>query len=383
VKIPRAAELLRYALNMGSFVHSHAVHFFALAAPDLLLGIGSDPAKRNILGLVQAAPDVATKALRLRTIGSRVVEIIGGRGTHPVSCVAGGMAAPLTAENRETLKKLVVEGVGLGRELFAVAKTALTSQMDLVHSLALETHYLGTVNGDTVDFYQGDLRLLAPEGDKIDFSEDKWTSYLFEETSPTSYAKFVFCRTGAGQAVPYRVGPLARLNCAEKIGTPLAAAELADFRKVCGSPCHHTFAYHYARLIELLHALERLAQLVADDEMFSDNVRAKPGTPKSATAHVEAPRGVLIHDYQVDGNGIVTGANLIVATQQNVPAINATVGMAAQHFLDQPDEFLLNAIEVGIRCYDPCLSCATHRVGEMRLEVLVRQSGREIRRVRR
>jgi len=369
---------------MGSYVHSHGVHFFALAAPDLLLGIDSDPAKRNIIGLIAAAPDVATKALRLRTIGQRIVEIVGGRGTHPVSMVAGGVAAPLDKDKLAALKRLVNEGVGLGKELFGFAKKALVSMPDLVQSLPLETHYLGTVNNGVLDFYQGDLRLVAPDKSKVQFSEDEWASYLFEETNPASYAKFVFCKTASGEGVPYRVGALARLNVCDKIDTPLANAELQEFRKLGGYPCHQTVLYHYAQLIELLHALEKLAALVADDEIRSDDVRCQPtGTPRSATSHVEAPRGVLIHDYKVDENAIIKEANLIVATQQNVPAINATIGMSAQQYLDKPDAFLLNAIEVGIRCYDPCLSCATHRVGEMKLDVVVRKNGETVRRARR
>lgn len=369
---------------MGSFIHSHGVHFFALAAPDLLLGIDSPAAKRNIIGLVEAAPDVAKKALRLRSIGQKVVELIGGRGTHPVSFVPGGVAAPLGRDNREPLTRLADEGVQLGLELFAVAKQALLAKEELAFSLPLSTHYLSTVNQGALDFYQGDLRLTSPEGQHLDFSEEKWTERLFEETTPTSYAKFTFCRGADGQGVAYRVGPLARLNGADRIDTPLAQAELEAFRALDGHPCHQTLLYHYARLIELLHALERLKALAADDELYSMDVRTRTlGTPRNATAHVEAPRGVLIHDYKVDSNGIVTGANLVVATQQNGPAINATVGQSAQQYLDQPDEFLLNAIEVGIRCYDPCLSCATHRIGEMKLDVQVRKGGTLVRQARR
>jgi F420-non-reducing hydrogenase large subunit len=385
VTIPRAAWLLRNALNYGQFIHSHGVHFFALAGPDLILGLDADPAKRNILGLVEAAPDVATKALRLRTIGQRVSELIGGRGTHPVSCVAGGIGAPLGKEKRETLRKLADEAVTLGTELFSFSKKLLLSKMDLVQSLPLETHYLGTVRAGALDLYDGDLRLVSPDGQhKIEFKEEDWMSHLFEETVPGSYAKYVFCKTGADDAVPYRVGPLARLNCCDRIDTPLANAELEELRKVAGNPCHQTVVYHYARLIEILHAAERLHAIMNDDEVLSENVRAPTdGTPRNATAHIEAPRGTLIHDYQVDGNGIVTEANLIVATQQNMSSINATVGMSAQQYLDQPDGMLLNAIEFGVRCYDPCLSCATHRIGEMKLDLSIRKDGSEVRRVRR
>ncbi len=379
---PRAALLLRNVLNMASLVHSHAVHFFALAAPDLLMGLGADPAQRNIVGLVQQNPELAKKALRLRTIGQRIVELVGGRGTHPIACVAGGMAAPLSKENAERVRKLVAEGVPLGRELYDVAKQALTAQWELAQSLPLETHYLGTVKQGALDMMDGELRLRAPDDQALDFSEDDYRSYLFEEAVDSSYAKFVFCSKG-DEAVPYRVGPLARLNCADHIDTPLAQAEFEQFKQSAGRPSHQTVMYHWARLIELLHALEKLAEWVEDDELCSDDVRAPCGSPHSATAHVEAPRGALIHDYEVDGDGIVTHCNLLVATQQNVPAINATVGLSAQQYIDQPDDVLLNAIEFGIRCYDPCLSCATHRVGEMKLELIVRRNDDIIRQVRR
>lgn len=367
---------------MGSILHSHGVHFFALAGPDLLLGIDSDPAKRNIVGLVEAMPEVATKALRLRTLGQKVTELIGGRGTHPVTFVPGGISQPLSPEKRDRLEAMAKEATELGLELVGVAKKALKDQLELATSLPLETHYLGTVKDGALDLYHGDLHLMAPDGSSLSFGEDQWADYLYEETQPTSYAKYVFCRKGA-ESVPFRVGALARLNVAERMATPLAQAELEEFRALGGRPCHQTVLFHYARLVELVYACEALTELANDDEIVSDVVRGKLGTPRSATAHVEAPRGVLIHRYEVDENGIVTDANLIVATQQNTSAINATIGLAAQKALDKPDEVLLNSIEFGVRCYDPCLSCATHRLGEMKLDVVVRQGGKELRRVRR
>jgi coenzyme F420-reducing hydrogenase alpha subunit len=355
-----------------------------LAGPDLLLGLDADPAERNIVALLKTAPDVARNALRLRTIGQQVTELIGGRGTHPVASVAGGLAAPLDTGRVETLRKLAAEALPLGGQLVEVARDALLAKEDLIRSLPIESHYLATVSDDCLDLYQGDLRLRAPDGTDTEFSEDEWASYMHEETVPTSYAKHVFCKTASGAEVPFRVGALARLNCADRIDTPLAQAELERFREFGGNPCHETVMYHYARLVELLYAAEKLAEIVADDEIMSDQVRAEPGgAPRNATAHVEAPRGVLIHDYEVDSEGIVTKVNLIVATQQNMALINETIAMSASQYLDQPDDLLLNGIEFGIRCYDPCLSCATHRLGDMKMEVVVRQRGEVVRTVRR
>jgi coenzyme F420-reducing hydrogenase alpha subunit len=384
VEPPRAATLLRKALNFASMLHSHSVHFFALAAPDLLLGVDAPALKRNIVGLLEKAPEVAKNGLRLRTIGQKVTELIGGRGTHPVASVAGGLAAPLGGDRLEAVRKLADEALPLACQLVEVARAALVQRADLVASLPQPTAYLGTVDAGALDFYDGALHLRTLDGSDVEFGEDEWLSHLHEEAVPTSYAKFVTCTNGRGEAVPYRVGALARLNCAERIETPLAQAELERFRELGGNPCHQTVLYHYARLIELLHSAEALATIANDPEIGATGVRTPPqATPRSATAHVEAPRGVLIHDYEVDAEGIVTRANLIVATQQNLSSINATIAMSAQRFLDQPDDVLLNGIEFGIRCYDPCLSCATHRLGDMKLDVLIRDRGKVVRRARR
>jgi F420-non-reducing hydrogenase large subunit len=387
---PRAARLLRYALNLAGYIHSHGVHLFALAGPDILLGIDADPARRNIVGLIDAAPDLAKKALRLRAISTQIGETIGGRGVHPVSSVAGGVAKPLAKEKKDRMERLSKEALELAREVVTVFKKTLTGGGAAVPSLPLETHYLGLVNKEAgkgqgaLDHYQGELRLRSPDGGSFDFPEDRWTDHLFEETVPSSYAKHVFCQPPEGDAVSYRVGPLARLNCCDSIDTPLAQAELEAFREMGGFPCHETVMYHFARGIELLYAAEKLVELFSDEETYSDRVRDEPRHgPRDATGLLEAPRGVLIHDYKVDENGLLTGVNLLVATQQNIPSINAVVGMSAARFLDQPDALLLNGIEFGVRCYDPCLSCATHRIGEMKLDVIVRREGEVIRRARR
>ncbi len=381
-EIPEAARLQRNMMNLGALLSSHAVHFFALAGPDLLLGLGADPAQRNIIGMAKKHPDLSKGALRLRTIGQHIVEIIGGRGTHPVSSIPGGMASPLKKAAYQRLKKLVAEALVLGKKLFAAAKTILASQKSLLRSLPLKTNYLGTVASGALEFYEGDLRLKMADGRHRDFHEDDWTQNLSEHAVNDSYGKHVLITTDKG-AQQYRVGPLTRLNCVDRIDTPLANEHLQEMRRSFGPICHETVMYHHARMIELLYAIEKLDHFIRDDELLSENVSSTLSSPKNACAHVEAPRGVLIHDYNVDSNGVVRQANLLVATQQNLGAINATIGMSAQAFIDQPEDVLLNAIEFGIRCYDPCLSCATHRIGEMKLDVKIVQSGKLIRRIRR
>ena len=310
--------------------------------------------------------------------------MIGGRSSHPVAAVAGGMAAPLSRARHQALVTLAEQAVPLVLGLLDTAREALLKDRDLLFSLPLTTWYLGTVKDGALDLYDGLLRLRGPDGTTVDFSEDDWMKYYEEETTSTSYAKPVFIRLPSGERVAARVGALARLNCADRIATPLAQAELERFRTLGLFPCHQTVLYHYARLVELLHVAERLTEIVKDPEILSPNVRSlAKQAPRSASAHVEAPRGTLIHHYEVDGDAIVTRANLIVATQQNITSVNQTIALSAERYLTRGDSELLNGIEFGIRCYDPCLSCATHRLGDMKLEVIVRRDGQVIREARR
>ncbi len=380
---PRAAWLLRNILNLASILHSHGVHFFALAGPDLLLGEDTPHGSRNILTMLAKAPELTKQALRLRTLGAEIAETVGGRPTHPVSSVVGGMAQPLSKDRYNKLVALVEEALPPANSLYDTAKKALEGQAERLASLPLETHYLGTVSGGALDLYEGELRLQSPDGTTESFAEDDWADHLVEEAVSESYGKHVFALKD-GASVAFRVGALARINCADHISTKRAQEELVYFREKWGHPSHETVLFHMARLIELLYAAERLSELVQEPEVTSQDVRVMPtANPKSACAHVEAPRGVLVHDYQVDNNGIVTGANLLVATQQNLPSINETIGLAAKRYLDSPDEVLLNEIEFSIRCYDPCLSCATHRYGDMKLEVNIRRGGIPMRTLKR
>ncbi|OAD20034.1 nickel-dependent methyl viologen-reducing hydrogenase, large subunit [Candidatus Thiomargarita nelsonii] len=386
---PPAAVLLRQAMNLAGYIHSHGIHIFALAGPDLLLGVDAESAKRNIVGLIDTNPELAKRALRLRAISTYITEILGGRGIHPVSAVAGGVASPLSETQRDSLKPKAEEAVTLAQALLEEFKQVLFPQKNLLQSLELPTHYMGLVNTDgSLDFYQGNLRLRGIDNSYFEFPEEQWENYLFEKTDPHSYAKFVFCQTQDGKEVPYRVGPLARLNCCDQIDTPLANTELQALREMGGFPCHQTVLYHYARLIEMLYATEKLVELFNNDEICSKDVRTQPTgnfqNGQRGIGIIEAPRGVLIHDYKVDESGIVNDINLIVATQQNIKAINDTIAMSAQKYLNQPDDnLLLNGIEFGVRCYDPCLSCATHRIGDMKLDVVIRRQGEVIRTAKR
>ena len=382
---PKAALLLRQILNCGSMIHSHAIHFFALAGPDLFLGPSSPTGKRNLVGLLEVAPDLAKKALRLRSIGQTMVEIVGGRGTHPVTAVAGGMSLALTPHNHATLKTIAAEALELAKIVLDAGKKALHKDPGLMARLPLASNDIGTVRGKALDLYDGTLRVRKPDGSvALEFAGADYASHLVEEALPYSYGKQVLLRDASGATQPYRVGPLARLNCAEVTGTKLADAALAEFKAACGNPSNKTVAAHWARLIELLHSAEKAVAMLEDPEVLSQDVRTAPGAiQRHAVAHIEAPRGVLIHDYHVDQNAIIESANFVVATQHNIASINTTIKDAATGLLGKQDNELLDGVEFAIRCYDPCLSCSTHRVGQMPLEVNLWQAGRNVRSVRR
>jgi F420-non-reducing hydrogenase large subunit len=379
---PPAALLLRQLLNCGSMIHSHAIHFFALAGPDLFLPRGTATAKRNLMGMLEAAPELCKKALRLRSIGQMMVEIVGGRGTHPVTAVAGGMSTPLPKDSHARLAALATEALELAQLALDAGKQALLKDAELLARIPLAANDMGTLQGDALDLYDGKLRVRKADGSVLlDFAAADYAQYLVEEALPHSYGKQVVLKQGGGN---YRVGPLARLNCATRTGTPLADAALAQWKHACGNPSKLVVAGHWARLVELLHCAEKAAALLDDPAILSPEVRTAPGAlVRHAVAHVEAPRGVLIHDYTVDGNALIESANFVVATQHNLASINTSIKDAATSLLGGSDAELLDGVEFAIRCYDPCLSCSTHRVGQMPLEVSLWQDGHNVRTVRR
>jgi len=382
---PPAALLLRQLLNCGSMIHSHAIHFFALAGPDIFLGEKSPVGKRNLMGLLEAAPDLAKKALRLRSIGQTMVEIVGGRGTHPVTAVAGGMSCGLTKESHATLNALAAEALELAKVVLDAGKKALAKDPEMLGRLPLKVNDMGTLKGNALDLYDGRLRVRKPDGSvAVDFAAADYADHLVEEALPYSYGKQVLLKDTSGATQPYRVGPLARLNCAEVTGTKLADAALAEWKATCGDPSPLVVAGHWARLVEILHCAEKAVSMLDDETILSADVRTPPGAiQRHAVAHVEAPRGVLIHDYHVDDKAIIESANFVVATQHNISSINTTIKDAASRLLGGSDSDLLDGVEFAIRCYDPCLSCSTHRVGQMPLEVSLWQGGQHIRSARR
>ncbi|HEU5397299.1 MAG TPA: Ni/Fe hydrogenase subunit alpha [Verrucomicrobiae bacterium] len=376
VSVPPAADKLRRLMNLGQIVQSHALSFFHLSAPDFLLGWDTPQATRNVFGLVAANPDLARAGIRLRQFGQEVIEILGGKKIHPAWAVPGGVRSPLSPEGREKIRAWLPEA-------YATTKLALN-----LFKKTLETHQRETqIFGNFPSLFMG---LVAPDGSwehhggKLRF-KDSSGSIIADQLDPQTYADFI------GEAVQkssylkspyykpfgvpdgmYRVGPLARLNVCERMGVPQADAELEHFKSLGHGAVTSSFLYHYARLIEILAGVEFIERYLGDDDLLSDNLRADAGINSlHGVGASEAPRGTLFHDYTVDRNGILKKVNLIIATGQNNLAMNRTVTQIAKHYIrgNGIPEPMLNRIEHGIRCYDPCLSCSTHAIGQMPLHI--------------
>ncbi len=381
VEPPTAGRLLRELLNLAAFIESHALHFFFLAAPDLVLGIGSDPSMRNMFGLLEAQPQLSADALHLRSLGQKMVEILGARGVHPVTAVGGGMAYKPTDAELEELLGMAREALELSRILAGFGTALLDSRGSLVDMFEIPSFYLGMVKDGVCGMYDGALRVVDSAGGRVaTFHGHEYAVFIKEKALPDSYMKATYFDDD-GELTMYQVGSQARLNVADSIGTPLAQEMLEELREKHGRVVTKPVLFNYARLVELVYACERCVELLEDDRIMSGETRKPLGDPVGEVMHgvgvVEAPRGLLIHEYETDELGRVARANLIVATQQNNLAINEMIRECAARFArsDVSEETLLNAIEFGIRCFDPCMSCATHAVGGMKLEVVLRHRG--------
>jgi NAD-reducing hydrogenase large subunit len=371
VDIPPTAKMLRELMHMGQFIHSHSLHFFYLAAPDLILGPFSDPAKRNIVGLIEANPELAKKAIRLRQIGQNIVDRVGGRSIHPVTAIPGGMSKPLKHEDCFAIRKEIIEAIELTQLAIKVGKDIFEKYSDIIPKFApIKTKYMGLVKDGNLELYDGTLRIVNETGTILDeFDPRNYLDYLGERVEDWSYMKFPFYKKLGFPEGVYRVAPLARLNVANAINTPLANKEFIEYKKLGnGGPIHETLYYHYARLIEMFYAVERAQELIYNDEIVNEDVRVQvERRAGEGVGVIEAPRGTLIHHYWADDSGKIEKANLIVATAHNNSAIDMSVNSVAKEFVkgDKIEEGALNMIEMAVRCYDPCLSCATHAIGQM------------------
>jgi len=395
VEPPPAGRKLRELFYCAHMNHSHIAHFYALAAPDFVLGPMSDPAQRNILGVVaKVGLQVGGEVLKHRAYAQQIQAVIGGKATHPVCGLPGGMSKPITEEERKDFEekaKSLVEFAKFTLKLFNDVVLSNKEYLDLITGdiYTMKSYYMGLVdNSNKLNFYDGSIRVVDPEGKEFaKFKPSEYLSYIAEHVEPWTYLKFPFLKKigwkgfveGKDSGV-YRVSPLARLNVADGMATPLAQAEYEKmYQTFGGKPVHATLAFHWARLIELLYAAERLLELCQDKEITSPEVRTIPtATPDEGVGIVEAPRGTLIHHYRTDEKGIVQKVNLIVATAHNYPAMNISVKKAAQGLIKKGktvSEGLLNMVEMAFRAYDPCMACATHTLpGQMPLEVIIYNS---------
>jgi NAD-reducing hydrogenase large subunit len=380
VHIPQTARNLRRILNLASILQSHALSFFYLSAPDFLLGLESDPAKRNIFGLAQSHPEVARDGVRLRQFGQQIIEWMAGKRLHPTWIVPGGVASPLQPEVRERILAAVPEAYQIIRRNMDWFKRSLDRYSDEIRTFGnFPTMFMGTVDAEgKLEMYQGSLRVVDERGHIVEpgFDPARYQDYIGEAVEPWTFTKFPYFKAMGYPEGIYRVGPLARLNVIDSCGTPLADQEFAEFRQLDRRVVLSSFYFHYARLIECLYAVERIEQLLEDPGILDEHVRAfAPYANKGeGIGVVEAPRGTLIHHYAVDEQGRITWANMVVSTTHNNLAMNRGVQQVAHRYVDgsKLTEGMLNRVEAVIRTFDPCLSCSTHAQGQLGLNVELR-----------
>jgi NAD-reducing hydrogenase large subunit len=376
VEPPPTGQDLRRIINLGQIVQSNALSFFHLSAPDLLFGFDADPAKRNIIGLARENPQLAKDGVGLRKWGQQLIEWVGGKRIHPTWIVPGGVSQPLTAEVRDRILAGVPEAIAAVERAIAWYKTDMVRWEEEAETLGnFRSAFMGLVdrNGN-VDHYGGWLRVIDADGkflaDKVD--PHTFNDYIGEAVEPWSYLKSTYWKPMGYPDGIYRVGPLARINISERMGTPRADEELEKFRWRVGRVAGSSFHYHYARLIDTLHCIEKIEELLRGPDILSTHVRSRAEVNRNEGIGVsEAPRGTLMHHYKVDDDGIVQWANLIIATGHNNMAMNRAVLQVARHHVKSAalEESMLNRVEAVIRCYDPCLSCSTHALGQMALRI--------------
>jgi NAD-reducing hydrogenase large subunit len=374
VRIPHTAAQLRRMLNLAQMVQSHALSFFYLSSPDLLLGMESDPKARNIFGVVGAKPELGRAGVALRKFGQHIIELLGNKRIHPGWVVPGGVTEPLAPAKRDEILAMIPEA-------YANMKLALDWYKQIADSFRPEIEvfanfpslYMGLINEDeSIEFTDGTLRLIDAQGNIVEdgITASRFTDVIGEAVEPYSYTKFAYYKPLGYPDGSYRVGPLARLNIAKTMGTPMADVELAEFKQLAPGPVQSSFHYHHARLIDMLYGIEKIEQILADPLILDKHVRAIAGVNRlEGAGQAEAPRGTLMHHYKVDENGKMVWANLVIATGQNNNAMNKGVLQAAKHYVKDGKftEGILNRVEAVVRAFDPCLSCSTHAFGQMPL----------------
>ena len=375
VEPPPAGKKLRELCNSVAFMEEHILHFYFLAGADFLLGPDADYSIRNVVGILKAAPEIAQRVVKVRHMAAHMLEILAAKAIHPQAAVPGGFTKALMPDDRDKLRKMADETLDLAKFSIAFAKESIFPKyLETVKTLGvITTGFLGTVKDNgALNLYDGKLRMMAPDGTFEDFPYSSYTDFISEHIESWSYLKFPYAKKWGNFSMDlakpsgiYRTNTLARINVCDFIDTPLAQAELEEFRQKFGRPAQFTLLYNWARLIELLYNAENAIRLLEDPEITSTETRVKV-TPRAARGIgcTEAPRGTLIHDYTTDADGMITNANLIVGTTHNNAPINMSVTQAAKSLIHDGkyDQGVLNTVEMSIRAYDPCFSCATHRL---------------------
>jgi NAD-reducing hydrogenase large subunit len=378
VRIPETAKKLRRIMNLAQVVQSHALSLFYLSAPDLLLGMDGDPAKRNLFGVLESHPALARDGIRLRQFGQQIIELLGGKRVHPGWVVPGGVEQPLSAEMRDKMLGMIPEPLSMIQRSLESFKRAEEGHREEMRTFAnFPSLFLGLVGPEGhLEHYDGRIRIVDAVGNIVADQLDplRYAEFIAEAVEPWTYMKFPYYKPVGYPSGMYRVGPLARLNIVDRCGTVRADQEWAEFRQLERGAVLSSFHYHHARLIEILYAIERIEQILQEPDILNRRVRAMAGPNNEEGIGVaEAPRGTLIHHYKVDEDGLITWANLIIATGHNNMAMNRGILQAAKHFVDgeRLTEGMLNRVEAVIRAFDPCLSCSTHALGQMPLTIQV------------
>jgi len=394
---PPTAKKLRELMYAGYIIYDHILHFYYLGGPDFIVGPDAPPEKRNILGVIEkAGMEVAKEVIKHRAYGQKITEILGGKATHPVCGLPGGISKALSEEGRKNIEEMAASSLGFAKltlKIFHDIVLGNSKYVDMIKSDAytMKTYYMGLVDEhNKVNFYDGKIRVVDPTGKEfLKFEPKDYLTHIGEHVEEWTYAKFPYLKkvgwkglTYGPDSGVYRVGPLGRLNASDGMATPLAQAEYEEMYKTLGGkPVHGTLAFHWARLIELLYATERALELVRDPQITDTNIRAKPGEPGEGVGVVEAARGTLYHHYVLDKDALIKDVNLIVATTNNYPAICMSVRDAAKGVIHEGkvEQGMLNRVEMAFRAYDPCFGCATHfAVGQMPLEVKIFDSQKNL-----
>ncbi len=376
VQIPEAAAKLRELLHCGQFVQSHALSFFHLSAPDLLLGMDSDPAQRNVLGILEKHPEIARDGIALRKFGQQVIERLAKERVHPSWTVPGGVNEPLSEDVRDCILSELPLAKAIARRTLKFFKGVVDSFEEEIATFGnAPSMYAGLVDArGRLQLYDGTIRFKDAEGNIAAVVERPrdYQKFIGEASMPDSYLKAPYFKPLGFPDGVYRVGPLARLNAADSCGTPEADVEFKEYHQRFGKVVQSAFHFHYARLIETIYALERMETLLDDPVILDKHVRAQAGVNAlEGVGIAEAPRGILIHHYKVNEQGAIVWANLIIATGHNNLAINRSIEQVSKHFIDgnKLQEGMLNRVSAVVRAYDPCLSCSTHALGRMPLQI--------------